>query len=153
MEKRFSLKTPYLPYFSSALLGTLAVFLFFAAVLLSKPSVIREPEVYQEQPYPPPSPSLSPSPVSSPSPTPTPTPSIPPSPSPGVMPGITLQVKLDGVPANNNDHCGEDYCNLPEEFKTQNMIVLLEKEIDGTDVYEAEVEFKYIGDGIWEGTL
>ncbi|GAG18466.1 unnamed protein product, partial [marine sediment metagenome] len=39
----------HLPYFSSTLLGTLALFLFFGLVLTGKPGVERVPEVYEQR--------------------------------------------------------------------------------------------------------
>ena len=75
----------------------------------------------------------------------TPSPNPSPTPSPEGKATFTLKVKLDGVPANNND------MNLPPEFRSRVLKVTLVAK-DGTETNQ-EVNFTYAGNGIWEGKL
>jgi len=46
-KAKSSLRWTHLPYFSSSLLGALALFLFFGAVLMTKPkTIVKQPEAY-----------------------------------------------------------------------------------------------------------
>ncbi len=60
---------------------------------------------------------------------------------------IALQIKFDGVPANNND------INLPDEFRNQRVWVELEDATEGNQPFAGLVDFYYIGEGIWEGKI
>lgn len=108
-----------MPYFSSTLLGTLGLFLFFGGVLFSNQNLEKTPESYPGNPVVSPSPSASP--------------------SPAVSLGAieSIKVKLDGVPSNGSD------LNLPVEFREQFLKVTLADAKDGTEVFSGWLKFIY----------
>lgn len=82
---------------------------------------------------------------------PLPSPSLSPSPSPSDDNDVTklnIQVKFDGVPANNNDYCclGEDcdprYCNLRDRYRNLEVQFAIQAE-DNTYVIADYFDFEY----------